>query len=69
MSDALTEPNSVMAGEAISEIDHQIAQVEEEVKNQGETIAFLTAEGRDVGDAQRQLVSMLENLTFLLKLR
>jgi hypothetical protein len=57
-----------MAGE-ISEIEHEVAQAEEEVKNQRETIAFLTAEGRDVKGAQRQLVAMLENLTFLLKLR
>ena len=57
-----------MAGE-ISEIDHEIAQAEEEVKNQRETVAFLTAEGRDVKGAQRQLVVMLENLTVLLKLR
>jgi hypothetical protein len=53
----------------MSEIDHQIAQAEEEVKKQRETIARLTAEDRAVGDAQRQLVSMLENLTVLLKLR
>jgi hypothetical protein len=57
-----------MAGE-ISEIEHEVAQAEEEVKNQRETIAFLTAEGRDVKGAQRQLAAMLENLTFLLKLR
>jgi len=40
MSDALTEPNSVMAGEAIYEIDHQIAQAEEGVKNQSSTGFF-----------------------------
>jgi hypothetical protein len=57
-----------MAGE-ISEIDQEIAQAEEEIKNQREAITFLTVEGRDVKGAQRQLVAMLENLTFLLKLR
>ena len=69
MPDIPTEPGSLYFGEPTSLLDDQIAEAEEEVKKQKETIAHLAAQGHETIDAQKQLSLMLENLIFLVKLR
>jgi hypothetical protein len=69
MTDIPTEPGSLHFAEPTSPLDDQIAEVEEEVKKQRETIAHLAAQGHETIDAQKQLALMLENLVFLVKLR
>jgi hypothetical protein len=64
-----TEPSSLNSGGAGSSLDDQIAEAEEEVNKQRETIARLAAQGHETADARKQLASMLENLAFLVKLR
>ena len=69
MPDIPPEPGSLHFGGATSSLDDQIAEAEEEVKKQRETIAHLAAQGHETIDAQKQLALMLENLVFLVKLR
>ncbi len=68
MPDILLEPGSVHSGGAMSSLEQQIAEAEEEVKRQRETIAHLSAQGRETDDARKQLTAMFENLAFLKKL-
>lgn len=69
MPDIPTEPGSLYFGGPTSLLDDQIAEAEEGVKKQKETIAHLAAQGHETIDAQKQLALMLENLVFLVKLR
>ena len=68
MPDILAEFDSVHPGGAMSSLEQQIAEAEEEAKKQRETIARLAAQGHDVTAARQQLVAMFENLAFLKKL-
>jgi hypothetical protein len=67
MPDIPTESGSL--GGPTSSLDNQIAEAEEEVEKQRETIAHLTAQGHETINAQKQLALLLENLVFLVKLR
>jgi hypothetical protein len=69
MPNILIEPGSAHAGGAMPLLDHQIAQAEEQISKQRETIERLAAEGHEVRDARKHLVAMLDNLAVLIKRR
>ena len=64
----LIESGSVHYDGAVSSLDEQLARAQEEVNEQRETIANLSAQSFEAGAARMQLLSMLENLAFLRKL-
>jgi hypothetical protein len=68
MPDVLIQRGSVHSGGAMSSLEQQIAEAEEEVNKQREAIAHLAAQGREAAAARQQLNAMFENLAFLKKL-
>ncbi|MDQ2953344.1 MAG: hypothetical protein M3R18_00200 [Pseudomonadota bacterium] len=63
------ESGSARPGGATPLLDHQIAQAEEQVTKQRETIDRLVAEGHEVRDARKHLIVMLDDLALLLRRR
>jgi hypothetical protein len=69
MPDILVKSASAHPGGAMSLLDHQIAQAEEQVTKQRETVDRLIAEGHEVRDARKRLIMMLDNLALLITRR
>ena len=69
MPNIATQTSSVHSGGAGPLLDHQIAQAQEEISRQRETVYRLAADGHEVRDARKQLVAKLERLASLMKLR
>ena len=69
MPNILVETGSAHPGGAMPLLDHQIAQAEEQVTKQRETVERLVAEGHEVRDARKQLIVMLDKLALLIRRR
>ena len=69
MPNILIETSSAHSGGAMPLLDHQIAQAEEQVTKQRETVERLVAEGHEVRDARKHLILMLDNLALLIRRR
>jgi hypothetical protein len=69
MSNILIESGSPHSGGATPLLDHQIAQAEEQVSRQRETVERLAAGGHEVRDARKHLIVMLDNLAVLIRRR
>jgi hypothetical protein len=69
MPNILVETDSAHFGGAMPLLDHQIAQAEEQVTKQRETVERLVAEGHEVRDARKQLIVMLDKLALLIRRR
>jgi hypothetical protein len=64
----LIESASAHYDDVMSSLEGQLARAQEQVNEQRETIASLSAQSFEAGAARMQLLSMLENLAFLRKL-
>jgi hypothetical protein len=64
----LIESASAHYDDVMSSLEEQLARAQEQVNEQRETIASLSAQSFEAGAARMQLLSMLENLAFLRKL-
>ena len=69
MPDISVEPGSVQFGGAMwLELEQEIVQAEARVTRQLTRIAHLVAEGHQVSLARKQLIAMIDDLSFLKKL-
>ena len=69
MPNLLSEPDAGHSAGAKPLLDHQIAQVEEEIGKQRETVDRLAADGHEVRDARKQLILKLDKLASLMRKR
>ena len=65
----LSEPGAGHSGGATSLLDRQIAQAEEGINKQRETVDRLAADGHEVRDARKQLILKLDKLASLMRRR